>query len=173
MFFPRSQFAIDVVGKFDEEVQQCPPTRLTQQRASSLSKGIPRMRLPCSRDQAATELGPIQSPLRTSRALASVVSHKISHDRMMCSRPESAAFALVVADFISKLGVAQRRQAVCDDELSLARREAFCISSPAIVPLRRDSTSLVNPGDECPLEIRARRRQCLLEIHPLPLWRSQ
>src|SRR4029077_19689146 len=124
------------------------------------------MRLPCGRDQTSGEYPSIQRPLRTPLVFAPIVSHEIAPDRVMSSWPESAASALVVAHLISKLGVAQRRQAVGDHELSLARREPFPIPSPAIVPLRRPAARLVDPDDECPLQICARRRQCLLQINP-------
>jgi len=173
MSLPRSQFAMDVIGKFDEEVQQCSPARLTQNSAPSFGRGISRMRLPCCRDQTSGERPCIQRPLRMPLVLAPIVSHEISRDRMMGSWPESTASALVVAYLISKLDVAQRRQAVGDHELPLARCEPFGIPSPAIVPLRRPAARLVDPGDECPLQICARRRQCLLQINPSPLGGGQ
>src|ERR1700730_10782056 len=146
MSLPRSQFAIDVIGKFDEEVQHGSPARLTENGAPCFGQGISRMRLPGCRDQASGERPSIQRPLRTPLALAPIVSQEISPDRMMSSWPESTASALVVAHLISQLGVAQRRQAVGDHELSLARREPFRIPCPTIVPLPRPAARLVDPG---------------------------
>src|SRR6266699_2327587 len=132
MSLPRSQFAIDVIGKFDEEVQQCSPARLTENSAPSFGKGISRMRLPCCRDQTSGERPSIERPLRAPLVLAPIVSHEVSPDRMMSSWPESTASALVVAHLISQLGVAGGRQAVGDHELSLAHaNRSACPPQPS------------------------------------------
>ena len=83
--------------------------------------------------------------------------------------PEAAALALVVARLVFQLRISQRRQAVGRNELPFPRGEPLHISIPTVIPLRRHPARLVDARRKHALQIRARRRQCLLQIDLPPL----
>src|SRR5258708_17611831 len=66
---PHSLLPINFLRKFRNEIQQRPPTQLSQHRSSSLGSRIRGTRLPGRQDDSSTERSSIQPPLRTQTLL--------------------------------------------------------------------------------------------------------
>src|ERR1700734_1081713 len=79
--------------------------------------------------------------------------------------PQPPALALIVADFISQLRIAQRRQTVRRNKLSLTRRKSLSIPSNATLPLIRRFPRLVDRRRKRPLQISLRSRQRLPQVN--------
>ncbi len=169
----RAQLTINVTGKFGEKIQQRPVARLSQHRPSAFRKCVPRMRLPCGRNQPAAERASVQRQLRTQLPLALVVSNKIPQDREPRPRPKPAAPALIVTGFVLQLRISERCQTVGRNELPFAGRKSFRIATPTVIQLLRRASHLINSGGKRPLEIRARCRKRLLQINLPSLFRAQ
>ena len=84
-------------------------------------------------------------------------------------RPQPAALALVIADFVSQLRIPQSRQRIRRKELSLPRRVPLRIPSPSIVPLRGRSARLAQPRRKHPLHVSFRSSQRLPQVNDFPL----
>ncbi len=87
--------------------------------------------------------------------------------------PQPLALALVVANFISQLRIAQRRQAIRCNKLPLPRCEPLRISSPSIVPLVRHAARLVNPSGKHSFHVSLWSYQRLSQINYFPLLSSR
>src|SRR5579862_1077496 len=128
-----------------------------------------RRRLPIRRHHSPHKCSSVERELRTQFLFTVVIGHKIPHDRMARSRPESRTLALIVARLVLQHRVSSRCHAVGGDELSFPRRKSLAESTPSVIPLGRRAARLIDPRREKPLQIRPRSVQRLLQIQFAPL----
>ncbi len=129
-----------------------------------------RTRFPSSRNHPSPKRSSIQRPLRPQMLLAPVISHQIPDKRMLRPRPKPAAFALVIAHFISQLRIAKSRQTIRRNKLAFPRRKPLPIPSPPSLPLVRRPPCLVDRSRKHPLHISFRSKKRLPQINHFPLF---
>src|SRR5581483_6155247 len=106
--------------KFNKEIQERSVACLAKHSAAALGERIAWMRFPRRGDHAPSECAGIKGQLRTTLDFRIVEGKEIARKRMFRAWPKPFALAAIVAGLIFEGGVAQRRQAVGGDELSLA-----------------------------------------------------
>src|SRR5215467_5053375 len=168
-----AEFAIDVAVELEKEIPQRAVARLTSHAEGALDEQVVRVGLPRGRNHSSTPGPSVEPQLGTQLLFAPVVGDEVAHDGVARAAPESAAAALVVAGLVFQGGVSQHGQSVGGDKLSFARRIAFPVPRPAIVPLRGILPQMVDSRREHSLRIRTRRGECLLQVEVTALREGQ